>query len=233
MCKNKSESVAKTRKRRRVPTLFVCRWRAMRHEIEAIRRYVETVTSSFERELKSNETYFEKKSVDTTDDAIQSLAEYRGEAAVDLVDLFPAFALQTTFVATYSLLEDEMLEIARDVGRHLRINLDPEELRDKGIHAAKTHLQKLCGITVPNGREWQEAVNYGKVRNVFAHSRGRVKKDNNEFRNYVNSKKSVGIDAHDRLQLSKEFCLEVLDTVEALMDDLFKLARDRVIEATQ
>jgi hypothetical protein len=207
-------------------------WQGMEAEIYAIRYYIDNVTSSFERGLKAYESYIEKQIAGAPDDdAIQSLGEGLGEAQGFLGDHFPSFALETTFVATYSLLEDEMLEIARLTGRHLGIALVPEDLSDKGIHAAKTYLEKLCGIAFPAGKHpWQEALHYNRIRNVFAHQRGRVKKDDNKVRKYVEGKKtSIQIDEHDRLKVSKEFCLEVLENVETLLNEVFKLVRDKVM----
>jgi hypothetical protein len=206
---------------------------SMEAEIYAIRRYIDTVTSSFAREIKDYESYIEKQiAAAPDDDAIQSLGEVLGEAQGFLVDHFPSFALETTFVATYSLLEDEMLEIARFMGQHLGVNLVPEELSDKGIHAAKTYLEKLCGIAFPAAKHpWQEVLHYNRLRNVFAHRRGRVKEDDKKVRKYVEGKKaSIQIDEHDRLKVSKEFCLEVLANVQALLNDLFKLVGDQVME---
>ncbi len=44
-----------------------------------------------------------------------------------------------------------MLGIARIVGRRLGVKLDPDDLRDKGIRAAKKYLEGLCGVVFPAG----------------------------------------------------------------------------------
>ena len=143
----------------------------MSHEVEAIRRYIEIVTASFEREVNTSEAALDQQAKGAPDHLIQSLVEDYAEATSDFLGHFPTFALETTFVATYSLLEDEMFEIARIVGHHLKINLEPEELGDKGIHAAKKYLEKLCGVTVPPDQHWEQAVNHGRIRNVYVHRR--------------------------------------------------------------
>jgi hypothetical protein len=231
MIKQKAEPAAPTSDRRMVPSRIVFRWQSMRREIETIRRYIETVTSSFEQEFKSYTAYLEKQAEDTPDHLIESLAEDYAEAESHLLKHFPAFALHTTFVASYSLLEDQMLEIGRIVGRHLNVNLEPEDLWDKGIHAAKKYLEKLCGINVPNGRPWEEVVHYGKLRNVCMHSRGRVKETNSDVRKYVAKKTSITINDYNHLEFTKTFCLEALDNIEELLNALYELARDRDMEA--
>jgi hypothetical protein len=221
---------AMVRGRAPVPAGIVARWQAMQQETASIRRYIEIVTAALAREFKFYDADVARRAVAAAPDAVQDLAEEWGATAGDLVDRFPQFTLQTTFVATYSLLEDELIGLARYLGRHLDVKLDPEELSDQGIHAAKTYLARLCGIAFPESMHpWQEVLHYNRLRNVLAHRRGRVKKDDKKVRRYVESPKSVVIDKDDRLVLTKEFCLDVLATIDALMDNLFRLARDRVM----
>jgi hypothetical protein len=206
----------------------------MEREIEMIRRYIDSVTSSFEREFKEYEAHLAKQAEGASEDEMQSIGEDWGEAATFYVDLFPAFALETTFVASYAFLEDQMLEIARLIGQRLGIQLKPEDLKDKGIVGAKTYLEKLCGITVPVDQRWEKATKHGQLRNACEHTRGRVKKENSELRKYVKANKAtLSIDDRDRLQFTREFCLEVLDNIKALLGELYKLARKRWIAADE
>jgi hypothetical protein len=46
-----------------------------------------------------------------------------GEMHTDYGERFPTFALETTFVATYALLEDELMSICGLVQRHLKLEL--------------------------------------------------------------------------------------------------------------
>lgn len=164
---------------------------------------------------------------------MQDIGADLAEAEAYYVDQFPAFALQTTFVATYSLLEDELLGIARTVGRHLKIELDSEDLHDNGIYAAKKYLKKLCNITIPTERHWEQAVKHGMLRNICVHTRGRVKTSNTEVRKYVDRKTGLlSIDERNHLQFTREFCLEVLDNVESLLNEVYKLAQRKMSEGS-
>ena len=119
--------------------------------------------------------------------------------------------------------------IARLGGSRLKISLGPDELNDKGIRAAKKYLDKLCGVKVPNDDPWQAATKHGLLRNVFSHSRGRVKKDNNDVRRYVAANPDlIRIDDHDRLRLTQEFCLQVLKNVGVLLRSILVLAEERL-----
>jgi hypothetical protein len=216
-----------TAKKRGHPPWFFFRRRGLEGEIETIHRYIETVTSALDREFASFEERLRQQAEGADEETRQLLGEDYAEEKGYLIDHFPEFTLQNTFVATYSLLEDEMFKIARFVGGRLKIKLDPEELCDKGIRAAKKFLEKLCDITIPGDAVWQQAVQHGSVRNVFAHARGRVKKTSTDVRRYVEGKTS-SIDDKDQLHVTKEFCFEVLDNVKALLLKVLYLAGDRV-----
>jgi hypothetical protein len=112
----------------------------------------------------------------------------------------------------------------------LEIKLGPEKLSDKGIEAAKTYLEKLCDIAVPNDRPWQQAKMYGQLRNVFSHTRGRVKDDNKTVQQYVAANAGKLSIEKGRLRITNEFCLEVLHVVEKILNSLLRLARDRITE---
>jgi len=120
--------------------------------------------------------------------------------------------------------------ICRLVGDHLNIKLGPDKLKDKGIEAAKTYLEKLCNITVPNDQLWQQAQHYDQLRNVFSHTRGCVKEANKPVRQYVAANPTKLSIEKNQLRITKDFCLEVLDNVEKLLNSLLRLVRQRITE---
>lgn len=229
---DETEPESKSRTPRYVPADITSRHSACTREIEAIRRYIHSVTSAFERERRSYEEYLHKQMNGASRHEAESLNDDWSESEHFLGRHFPAFALQTTFVATYSLLEDEMVNLARVVGRKIGIKLDPDDLKHTGIHASKVYLESLCEIDFPEtSHPWQQAIHYGRLRNVCAHARGRVKEGDTKVRNFVESKKKLlSIDDYDQLHLSREFCFEVLDNIETLLNDLFRLARSKVMD---
>jgi hypothetical protein len=209
------------------------RWHLMRNEICWIDYYIATVASAFNRELKEFDAVVARWAAKVPEDLKGAFYEHASgsEPARNLTQRFPEFAWQTTFVAIYSFLEDEMLGICRVVGERLGIKLDPNDLRDEGIRAAKKYLEDRCGIPFPGeSHPWQEALHYNRLRNAIVHVRGYVNRSKKAetIRRYVQGNESVAIDNFDRLQLSQEFCLEVLENVKLLLDDLFQLARKRL-----
>lgn len=218
------------RKRAYVPAIIWAREHGVEDEVETIRRYIDSVTASFDRDFKEQSAHLHQVPGTLSDEEAEWYGEQYSEIQSDYVDRFPAFALETTFVATYAFLEDEMMNICRLIGSRLKIKLGPEKLSDKGIEAAKTYLEKLCDVNVPNERPWQQAQHYGRLRNVFTHSRGRVKDDNKPVHQFVAANTGkISIDK-GRLRITKAFCLEVLDDVKKLLKSLLHLAKDRIAE---
>jgi hypothetical protein len=204
----------------------------LRSEIATFRRYLRTVTASFERDHKANDDDFQRlvESATSPEEA-ESIAHEVSNMGRLLRTKFPALAYQTTFVATYTLLEDELAGLARVLGQGLGVKLELDDLSRKGIHAARVYLEKLCGLSFPEGSHaWQEAVQYSHLRNVLVHARGRLK-EGDKARKFAESKKLLPTyvcGRADDLQLTMDFCLEVADNVEALLNDLFRLADARL-----
>jgi hypothetical protein len=207
------------------------RQRLMQSEVQLIESYLVTVASGFRSAFERFQARVSKQAADMDEGTRNRCMEDWAESAHELTRHFPNFAWQTSFVAIYTLLEDHMLSITRTLGKHLRITLDPDDLQDKGIFAAKKYLKSLCAIAFPEGEHaWQEVLQYRLLRNVIVHFRGHVKGARREeaIRNYVRGNKYLSLDNLDRLQISQQFCFQVLENVEALLETLFKLARDKV-----
>jgi hypothetical protein len=211
------------------PTQSIDWARMMLHtEISFIRGYIESTASAFDTAFAAFDSKVAEEAAKLPEDMQQDLYEDESAKAFNLMEHFPAFSWLTTFVSIYSFLEDEMLGLAEMVGRHIGIKLSPDDLRHSGIFAARVYLTDLCGIAFPDAKHpWQEILHYNPIRIVIVHSRGRIwrSKKAKAIRKYVEGKKSITTDYY-RIQLSKEFCLEALGNVEALLGELMDLARE-------
>lgn len=207
----------------------------LQNSIKTIRHYVESVSSSFDGDSRENEELVDVRLKAALDaDEAQNIHDEYSSRRFLLKYEFPTFALETTFVAMHSQLEDQLSTLCEFVGKRLNINLNLEDLSHKGIFRAKIYLEKLCGIPFPEETHaWQQVLHYNRVRNVVVHSRGLLKTEKTEgIRKYVESKGRVLTLTNNRLNLTKEFCLEVLDNIEALFMDLVRLAQERLKPAS-
>lgn len=212
------------------------RLRASQHllqtETASLKCYLGTIASGFQSEFAAFHAHVQAQAADMDEDTQQRYMEDRADTAHDLTSEFPRRAREATFVLAYSILEDDLLNIARNVGLHLGITKDPEKGKDKGIFAARSFLVDSCGIAFPEqGKPWQEILEYNRLRNAVVHKRGRIhrSKHREEIIAYVARTPSVTLnEGTGRLEFSQEFCFKVLDDTEALLMTLFTLALDKV-----
>ena len=201
-------------------------------EVGFIRDYVESTAAAFDTALDAFDARVAEEAAKLPEEMRHALYEDVSMTAFNLTERFPLFSWLTTFVSIYSFLEDEMLDLAATLGRHIGIKLRPDDLRHSGIFAAQVYLTDLCGIAFPEAKHpWQEILRYNPIRNVIVHSRGRIwrSKKVKAIRKYAEGNPSITIH-NDRIQVSKDFCLEVLGNVRALLEELLDLARVKIVE---
>ena len=212
---------------------FVLCQRDFHHEIDAIRRFIETVTDSFKRDFHSYARYRSKEAKDAPEHVQQWIGEDLAEEHHFMMVHFPDFARQNTFVSTFVLTEDVMLDFAREAGEAAGDTTEPEGRRVDGqkvfgIAAAKAFFEHLA-IPFPAGPEWDTIIKYRAIRDAFSHCRGNLRRARkaDEIREFAASDSKLTIDELDRVRITDEFLTEVLDTVEKFMGDLFRNVREK------
>lgn len=196
-----------------------------------IRDYVESTATAFDAAFDVFDAKVAEAASKLPEDCRAALYEDESQRAFNLKRDFPALSWLTTFVSIYSFLEDEMLGLAETLGQQIGIKLKPDDLRHSGIFAAKVYLTELCGIAFPTSkRPWQEIQHYNRIRNAIVHRRGNLfrSKHAKQIDAYIKGKTTI-TDEGNRLKLSKEFCLEVIENVEVLLRELLGLARARIL----
>jgi hypothetical protein len=218
-------------KPRQVPVGVTIRHQGFDREIEAIRRYLEMVTSTFRRELDSYKAYLLRTRKISSDDDAQAVGEDIGEAEHYYADAFPLIALQTTFVSIYTLLEHEMLDLARWAGSKRGDARNPERIpRDgrcmSGIYAARAFFNDHS-VPVPTGPTWSEVEAYYSIRNAVAHCRCDLRhaRGSAKVRAYVAVNPTLLTIENDRIRLSEEFVAHALNNVAAFMTELYVTVR--------
>jgi hypothetical protein len=202
------------------------------HELGSIRRYLDAVESAFDREFQAFDARVAAQAAGMSEEAVATLVEDESLAAFDLTEHFPAFSWQTTFVAIYTLLEHELFELCRQLHHDLALPIGHNELKGHGIQIARTYLEKLCKLPIPAGDPtWLEVKCYNPIRNVIVHARGDIYKGKHhqEIKKYVAGKTSIRVDGN-YVKITKVYCVEALDTIEALLRNMFRLALERLKE---
>ncbi len=151
-------------------------------------------------------------------------------------DYIRQLSLRSMFVASVSLFEFRFLMIC---GTAQRKSGNPFAIKDLGqfnLRRAKLYLNRL-GIEIPiQGTEWNDAQRFYRLRNAIVHKGGFIPVQGD----LVDFARQKGItyepfgsrtpndqttDSEIRLELTKEFCDETLDTLKRL---LFQVAHAMV-----
>src|SRR5258708_5877668 len=107
------ETLAEVLRRKLGPAPLWAHGFLLGRDINAIRRYLQTVTSSFDRRCKEDQESIQNLPEGISYEEMEALQEDHSEMQYCYTSRFPTFAFQTTFVASFSFLEDEMLTVAR------------------------------------------------------------------------------------------------------------------------
>jgi hypothetical protein len=111
------------------------------------------------------------------------------------------------------------------------IQLSPADINGKGIERSKKYLTKVINISFPSDSvEWQLIRKFNEIRNYFTHNDSLLRKDSTDDKrkklvNYIESIPSLqliesNIPEYYEVQISKEFCLNVIDTMQTFFNKL-------------
>ncbi len=140
-------------------------------------------------------------------------------------------SMRSLFVASVSLFEYQFLRVCLIAQRRLGNPIGLSDLGDFRMSRAKRYLTRL-GFDVPDqGVEWNDAIRLYRIRNAIAHNGGFVKLAgdtvdfaihhgvvNQPAANLPSGRQSASGEV--RLELTREFCEETLDTLERLLFQL-------------
>jgi len=89
----------------------------------------------------------------------------------------------------YSVLEDTLNRLCKEVESELGLNTTLFDFPGKGIERATKYLSKAAGLSdIRNNKLWQKIEEWATVRNIIAHTNGRINKpkDRDKIPNTIN-----------------------------------------------
>jgi hypothetical protein len=207
----------------------------------SMRNYIR-LTEQALREAVVRHEESEKISYTKADEEYRDLMEQAElDSRVEVECMFPSLAWSSIFQSVYALLEHEMIAIVSHMGAVQGITGHPEDnnKNKKGIYAAQLYLVEHFGMDPGKHRLWLELQTFYQIRNCFAHDRGvlgpstlkgheltRRQQRDVTVREYAEKhpdRLHVTSDGH--VSLSKEFCIQALDTVETFLNQLIDEGR--------
>ena len=100
--------------------------------------------------------------------------------------IFPSIQWSSMFITAFNLFEKTLSDACIISGAISNINIKLNDIRGKGIERAKTYLSKVQNIHEPfRKKEWNQAKNYSKIRNVLSHTYGELDLHNDAHKEIV------------------------------------------------
>ena len=195
------------------------------HEMDLFREYIDIVQDALERVHASHVAYVQRQLSAEPDEANREGIEiFHAEDDEKLAVVLPSLSHSATIVSIFSFLEHEMFELCARLQKNAKHRIGVKDLAGSGIEQAANYLEKICGLSglkIPT--TWAEICKLQKVRNVIVHRRGMLKEANpkndpdHAIRRYSIEKGLFADPTDTQLVITKEFCVEVIETVRSML----------------
>ncbi len=128
------------------------------------------------------------------------------------------------FVMIYFYLESELTRHCRDLEKKYQEKLALSDIVGSGVQRAITYLVKVHHVdfSLGSSREWEKIQNYNVLRNCIVHNQGRLdegfdKNQREKLLRFIQKPTSKLQKKHSLCILSKDFCLDALDTIKSFL----------------
>src|SRR5688572_7043471 len=113
--------------------------------VDNLNRSVEELDQLMRGRALSLRDWTDKRAASLPADQQDEYYESTADEYWQLAHVMPRTVWRSLFLTCYAFVEHEMLTICRVVQRERKYAISPSDLRDKGIHQAKTYLVKVAG----------------------------------------------------------------------------------------
>lgn len=137
-----------------------------------------------------------------------------------------ASQLRSSFVPTLiSLAESHIGMVADQAYEIVGTPIRPRDLRGGLFERHRKYLEAMAGFTRPSDASWNSVYEIRDVRNCIVHANSRIFDSRNPERLHTLVRKLPGLSAsYDVLELSPEFLMHGLKTIEGFITDLYEEA---------
>lgn len=196
-------------------TIVTMRKHLMKFELELLEEYAKKLETLIKKEAAKLEQQKQDEFFENYTDDFWMLQK-----------VFPNIFRSSLFIACYTLLENQLIDICELLQGQYNYTIKVSDLKGRGITVAKIYLKKVACIDFPDqSSHWKKILKYNLIRNVVVHNRCRLDEDNKnakEIRTFIKNSSSLSLDDNEYIQFSKKFILEVLDSLNAFSNDFFK-----------
>lgn len=200
-------------------------------QLELHRRFVD---EHFEAARIRLNAEFDKTYAELDKDQKEQYVEFMVDDIQMLAETFPMVQWQAQFLVVYATFEASLNSLCNVAKRRLKSGLSFKDMNGAGYERAKTYLSKVGGVeNVFNSVIWERVRQLGKIRNLIAHSQGRVDETSDakfiaalRVLNGLELKPVAEGVTEYYLLLSSTFVLEAIGTLQALVHAIATFERD-------
>ena len=200
-------------------------------QLELHRRFVD---EHFEAARTRLNTEFHKTCAGLDEDQQEQYAEFMVDDMQMLAETFPMVQWQAQFLVVYATFEASLNSLCNVVKRRLKSSLSFKDMNGAGYERARTYLSKVGGVEkVFSSHTWERARQLGKIRNLIAHSQGRVDEVSDpkfcaalRILNGLQLKPVTEDATEFYLLLSSTFVMEAISTLQTLIHGIAAFERD-------
>ncbi|GAG69304.1 unnamed protein product [marine sediment metagenome] len=175
--------------------------------------------------LKNFTSWVEKEASKIIGEQQEDFYEFYADDYNRLSKIFPNILRSSLFIMYYALLENELVNLCKNLYKHYNYSIKLTDFQGKGIFRVQTYLKKVAKIDFPDQTSsWDDIVSYNHIRNFIIHNGGRLDNSNRgkEVESFITDRPSMNLDHLKNIQFSKDFCPEVIGTLKSFFGDLFK-----------
>jgi hypothetical protein len=205
-------------------------------ELDSLKSYATTIEEAIGAKAGTFYDDFDEKAKYMTAEEREQFGDRVADEDWHLHEQYPALLWQTTFIATYSLLERSLLGLCELLENLQHLDLSLEDIKGQGIEAAQKYLKKVCRVPFPdaNNPDWDAIQRARKIRNCFVHQLGQLKipgsNRDNQLRSLVKSLSGkVDLRGDTQLVLRSGYCFEFMDIVSRFVKSVLKAVPDEMI----
>ena len=151
------------------------------------------------------------------DEVVMSCDEYHSDLFEELISF--RYGLLMTI---YIYLESSLMEICSLVGSVNSITLQPKDVSGKGITRYKKYLTKVVGLNLSDQNIlWEKLTNLNLVRNVIAHSNGKLPEEISHIHQVV-SKEGGLKDIYGSIHITKDYLESCIKNISSYLREILK-----------
>lgn len=196
-----------------------------RRELQMMRLLAGATESHLRKELSEFESWLDSQVKQIEKEHKDELYEFHWEEHSMLRDEFPRIHRNSIFLALYALFEARLNDYCRYLEAAGDVELKLSDLADKGVRRAQTYLTKVAGVEFPStSKTWLEILTVGKLRNLIAHSEGKLTDDTDKaLLRYIDENKLLSRSQHGGVQLGSDYSAYLAERFERFFNELHKL----------